>query len=97
MSPCPAEKLLVAALQGCHGWCTLEPPAAVINCTQSAQNCTYLVIEVGGAHGPTFPWGLTQLVVDGKGNFLQGVAAGKVSMSLQTTLMKLIGHTLKRK
>lgn len=40
----------------------------------------------------------TQLVVDGKRNFLQGVATGKISMSLQTTLMKLVGsYTKKRK
>lgn len=40
----------------------------------------------------------TQLVVDGKGNFLQGVATGKISMSLQTTLIKLVGpYTKKRK
>lgn len=40
----------------------------------------------------------TQLVVDGKGNFFQGVATGKISMSLQTTLMKLVGpYTKKRK
>lgn len=38
----------------------------------------------------------THLVVDGKGNFLQGVATGKVSMSLQTALMKLIGPYTKK-
>lgn len=35
-------------------------------------------------------------MVDGKGNFLQGVATGKVSMSLQTTLMKFIGPYTKK-